>query len=249
MFFDSEKKLLRTLEKQKKSGEEYQIQEALGDLANFYREKKDWPNLKKISEESHARHMVEENPQQVLIYLAGSLSDAGMHEEAAAYMDKVKVDYEKVGLKLCADFYTTLIALHLAQEDYVSAVDACRAAVDLNKDHPHYSDFWETQAQLADLIQYKLKDTQGCIPEREILWRHFRKTLDAKKELSYNAAMVHVASGARYAYGLSQVDPAKAHTIYAPLIEDLKISRWFGPDCAEIPTLREAWEACEKKLP
>ena len=244
----SEKKLLKALEKQKKPGEEHEIQQALVDLANFYRAQENWSRLIEISEERHARHVVEENPQHVLIYLAGTLSKAKMNDEALAYMDRVKEDYAKFDKPVDSIYHSTLISICLAHEDYSGAVDACREVLDITKDHTEYADFWDTQAQLADILQYKLNDAVASIHEREILWRHFRAILDDKRELFYNAAVIHVSNGARYAYALTQVDPQKAPAIYAALIEDLKRSRWFGPEAVEIPHLRKAWDDCEKKL-
>lgn len=245
---DPEQTLLDELEAQKQSGEEYQIQEALVDLANFYRDRKSWAKLRSISEERHARYMNQKTANPVLIYLAHTFVDEGMVDDAINLLSQVKEDYERINAQLTADYYSALLSVHTMQEDFQAAVEVCRKVVALAKAHPEYSDYWEMQAHLADLIQYRLQDLPACLPERHVLWTHFRSKLDDDVELSYNAAMVHVANGASYAAALSEVDPQRAPPIYATLIHDVETSRWFGPDRAEVATLREAKKACEVKL-
>jgi hypothetical protein len=129
------------------------------------------------------------------------------------------------------------------------AIAACRRAVELaHRDGPHYSDYWEMHAFLADLVQFGKRDAAGCIPERTALWRHFRSSLE-QGELGYNATIVHVQNAARLGHALRELERwAEACAIYEPLVDDISASTLLGADSVERPTVMLDLAGCHLAL-
>lgn len=223
------------------------FQQALTDLANFYRGTESWDQLEAVIEERHAFEQARSGgPGMGLVYLASNFADAGLTDRAVALIERAEDEFRRAGYDDVGHQWQALwsarIAVMLAAGRLDDAILSCRKTVDIARAAgAEYSDYWEMHGYLADLLQFKKKDVPEAVKEREMLWSYFRKRLSrftGAEELSYNAISVHVQNGARLAHGYRALRrEAEGIRIFEALVVDVEKSTFLGVSAVELPTL------------
>jgi tetratricopeptide (TPR) repeat protein len=227
------------LQKARASGEEHLLDQALVELANYYRFNERLKELQEVSEERYLLALKNGVPGDILIHLAANFEKAGQADAALLMLERTRKDIKNCGLNEPELFFDVLTTIYVNLNDYPKAVDALKSQMKIAAQNPEYSDYWERQNYLAELIQFKLEDPLACIPEREQLWQNFRKMLDDQKlELTTYAIKIHIYNAVKLAQVYKEQERfSDAVAIYETLVADLDQSQWFAEDAIEIPYL------------
>lgn len=246
-----EAQLRRALDAALQSGDG--VLQAFADLANHYRDREAWDALIALTEERYRNERANGGAGLSLVYLASDLADAGRGELATELLDRTRRDFEADGVRdgfALRTLWSTTTMVMSRLERIDEAIAACRRAVEIaHRDGAEYSDYWAMHAYLADLVQFRKRDTSGCIPERTAVWLHFRSSLEKGGELAYNATIVHVQNAARLGHALRSLERwREACAIYELLLDDITASTFLGADAIERPTLMLELADCHVAL-